>query len=143
MARGVLEAEVLVRFINTRKALKSTIWLTNLCLLPSNHPLSQLNLKLRRKYRSPLQRIKEINTTAEHQITENIEPYIITPWEPRIRYAKTDTTTEADICFPLRPGEFRIVSTAAEKSGVIGFGITLSTHQFSASAGAQVGRRKL
>ena len=143
VAGGVLEAEASVRSINTRKALKSSIWLTNLCSLPSNHPLSQLDLKPRRKYRSPLQRIKEMNTTAEHQMTEKIEPYIVAPWEPRIGYAKTDTTTEADICFPLRPGEFRIVSTAAEKSGVVGFGITLSTYQFSASAGAQVGSRKL
>ena len=84
-----------------------------------------------------------MNITAEHQITEKIQPYIIAPWEPRIGYAKIDTTRKADICFPLTPGEFRIVSIAAEKLGVVGFGITLSTHQFSASAGAQVGRRKL
>ena len=59
---------------------------------------------------------------------EKIEPYIIASWEPRIKYAKIDITTKADVCVPLRPGEFRIVSTAVEKSGVIGFGITLSTH---------------
>ena len=73
---------------------------------------------------------------------EKIEPYIVAPWEPRIEYAKIDITTEADICVPLRPGEFRIVSTAVEKSGVVGFEITLSTHQFTASARTQVGSRK-
>ena len=103
---------------------------------------TQLDLKPRKKYKSPLQRFKEMNTTIEHQMIEKIEPYTVAPWEPRIKYAKTDTTTEADICIPLRPGEFRIVSTAVEKLGVIGFGITLSTHQFIASAGTQVGNRK-
>ena len=59
VAGGVLELEAYIRSISTRKAVKSCTWLTNLCSLPSNHPLSKLDLKPKRKYKSPLQSIKE------------------------------------------------------------------------------------
>ena len=36
----------------------------------------------------------------------------------------------------------RIISTAVEKSGLVGFGVTLSSHRFTGSAGTHVGSRE-
>ena len=138
MARGVLELEVGIRSINTRKAVKSSTWLINLYLLPPDHPLSKLNLKLRRKFKSPLQRIKQKYQKTKQQIIEKIRPYIIAPWEPRIKYIKAEDFTIE----PLGPGEARITSTAVKKSGKTAFRVTVSSHQFTVSAGAQVGNAK-
>ena len=54
MAKGVLELEAGIRSLNTRKVVKSSTWLINLCLLPPDYPLLKLDLKLRRKFKSPL-----------------------------------------------------------------------------------------
>ena len=57
-----------------------------------------------------------------------------------VEYIKAGAnSTEADICIPLKPGEVRIVSTAVKQSGVIGFRISLSSYQFSVSAGIEIG----
>ena len=140
VSEGVLEAEASIHSINTRKTIKASTWQTDLYSLPTNHPLSQLDLKPRRRFKSPLERIRATSLTVEHQMTEEIEPYIVAPWESRIEYIKADTnSTEADICISLKPGEVRIVSTPVEQSGVVGFGISLSSYQFSVSAGIGVG----
>ena len=139
MLREVL-AEASIHSINTRKIMKASTWLTNLHLLPTNHPLSQLDLKTRKRFKSPLQRIRATNVTSEHQITEKIKPYIMAPWEPRIKYIKADAKSiETDIYVTLKPGEVRIVSIAVKQSGLIGFRISLSSYQFSVSAGIGVG----
>ena len=78
MARGVLELEAGIRSLNTRKAVKSSTWLINLCLLPPDHPLLKLDLKLRRKFKSPLQRIKQKYRKIKQQIIKKIRLYIIT-----------------------------------------------------------------
>ena len=61
-------------------------------------------------------------------------------WEPRIKYIKADAKSiETDIYVTLKPGEVRIVSIAVKQSGLIGFRISLSSYQFSVSAGIGVG----
>ena len=138
MARGVLELEAGIRSINTRKAVKSSTWLINLCLLPADHLLLRLDLKVRRKFKSPLQCIKQKYRKIKQPIIEKIRPYIIASWDPRIKYIKVeDFTTE-----PPGPGEARITSTAVKKSGTTAFGVTVSLHQFTVSVGAQVGNTK-
>ena len=74
-----------------------------------------LDLKLRRRFLHPLQRIRATNATPEHQMTEKIEPYIVAPWESRLEYIKADiNSTEANVCTSLKPGEVRIVFTSVE-----------------------------
>ena len=98
--------------------------LINLYMLPANHPISRINFRSRIRFKSPLQRINEEIKGVHAERLEKINPYIITPWEPRIIYEKYTKSDSADAATVLSEDRLLITTTAVENQKGITYSIT-------------------
>ena len=124
VATAVAEAEASIRTVGERHAERAiTIWV-NLHTLPSTNPLSKLNTAERRRFTSPLQKIALMNQDTPIDRMEIIQPYVVAPWEGRIKAViepdKDKALAAADCTYGIR-----IATSSSERKGIVGMGGTI------------------
>lgn len=96
VATAVAEAEASIRTVGERHAERATKLWVNLRTLPKTNPLLKLNTRELRRFTSPLQRIAHAHQNTPMDRMEVIQPYVIVPWEERLR-ATIDPRTEEEV----------------------------------------------
>ena len=99
----------------------------DLYTLPADHPLSHSRIRLRKRFKSSLQRIYEGIQGIHPGKLEKIKPYVVAPWEPRIQYKKHIENGKADAATTLfREHHLLIITIAVENQHGIAYGITFA-----------------
>jgi hypothetical protein len=85
VAREVAEAEASLRPVKERHMAKAMRTWADLLTLPKEHPLQACRIRTHRRFASPLSRVKERANGVQTDGIETIAPYILPPWQARIR----------------------------------------------------------
>jgi hypothetical protein len=83
VATAIAEAEACIRTVQERHTTKAAKMWIGLRTLPQTNPLTRVNTKESKRFRSPLQKIASTYGNTLINRLETIEPYVLTPWEPR------------------------------------------------------------
>jgi len=84
VATAVAEAEASIRTVGERHVERATTLWVNLCTLPGTSPLSMLSIREPQRFTSPLQKIARAHQRTPTDSMEDIQPYVVTPWEDRL-----------------------------------------------------------
>ena len=124
VATAIGEAESSIRTIHERHAEKAVQFWANITTLHRNHPLSRVAIgRERKRFTSPLQKIKRTFKDISIGRMKTIQPYTIPPWEPRImmKELNKDLLTES--------GHFRfqiaIATTSSARNNRVGIGVAI------------------
>ena len=79
------EAEANLRLFRERHVDKATKLWINLCTLTRTHPLAKIRILVRKRFKSPLQRIAAGHSRCHARYREAIAPYVLAPWDARLR----------------------------------------------------------
>jgi hypothetical protein len=95
VAREVAEAEASLRPVKERHMAKAMRTWADLLTLPKEHPLQACRIRTHRRFAFPLSRVKERANGLQTDGIEMIAPYILPPWQARIRVE--DQTEEGEL----------------------------------------------
>ena len=82
VALAVAEAEAYIRPIYQRQFDRATKLYIGIRTFPETHPLRKLQIRIFRRFKSPLQRIAQLHQPLTK--IESIHPFPIAPWHKRI-----------------------------------------------------------
>ncbi|KJK78210.1 hypothetical protein H634G_06383 [Metarhizium anisopliae BRIP 53293] len=121
VATAVAEAEAGIAPVLERHAKTAAKNWVNLRTLPREHPLARLNMRICRRFTSPMQKVAEFYKEVAGQRLEVIQEFAMEPWERRIPvlcYADRDKATQL-----ARKARGVVVSTSSsERGGIVGMG---------------------
>jgi hypothetical protein len=126
VATAVAEAEAGIAPVLERHAKTAAKNWVNLRTLSREHPLARLNMRICRRFTSPMQKMAELYKEVAGQRLEVIQEFAMEPWERRIPvlcYADRDKATQL-----ARKARGVVVSTSSsERGGIVGMGAAWST----------------
>jgi hypothetical protein len=96
------------------------LWIS-LRTLAQTHPLSRLGTRIRKRFKSPLQKIAAAHPEIAIDGVETIVPYVLAPWNARLHAV---IATDADQAKEMRdwPGSIRIWTSSSARKGMVGMG---------------------
>jgi ribonuclease HI len=89
--------------------------------LPQTNPLARVNTEGSKRFRSPLQKIASTYRSEAIDRLEIIEPYMLTPWDPRLQ-ANINTDKVSTSAIATRTNGLCIATSASIRNGVVGMG---------------------
>jgi hypothetical protein len=123
-ATAIAEAEACIRTVQERHTTKAAQMLIGLHTLPQTNPLTRLNTEGSKRFISPLQKTANAHRDVAINRLEVIEPYVLTPWEPRLRTSRYTDKTRMLVTTSQTKG-FCITTSSSLRNGLVGVGGTI------------------
>ena len=108
------------------------LWI-DLHTLPNNHPIRRVGTKLRKRFTSPLQTLAKWFEPIDLRQLEQIEPYCITPWQPKPTVVLHDRKQAESYAAQVHAHILPVFVHSTAKGDTIGLGIKSTDPALSAS----------
>jgi hypothetical protein len=130
VATAVAEVEASIRPVRQRQVERATKLWISLRTLAETHPLSRIGTRIRKRFKSPLQRIAAVHSEIATDGVERIVPYVLAPWDARLHAI---IVTDADQAKEMRdrPRSIRISTSSSARKGVVGMGGAMDDGQWT------------
>ena len=121
VATAVAEAEAGIAPVLERHAKTAAKNWVNLRTLPREHPLARLNMRICRRFTSPMQKMAGLYKEIAGQRLEVIQEFAMEPWErciPVLCYYDRDKATQ----LARKPRGVFLSTSSSERGGIVGMG---------------------